>query len=212
MSEKYITVSNSATAEITEKKSRFIANVCPVKTEEEALSFLAETRKKYSDARHNVYAYSVRENNIARFSDDGEPAQTAGLPIMDLINKEGITDVCVVVTRYFGGILLGTGGLVRAYTKSAKEGLSLAEPVIMQVCREIGIECDYTLLGKIQARVIERGYEISEPVYSDKVTLFLYVPAGDAEDFSKDITDLSNGEAKIILGETAIKPQKINNP
>lgn len=212
MSEKYITVSNSATAEITEKKSRFIANVCPVKTEEEALSFLAETRKKYSDARHNVYAYSVRENNIARFSDDGEPAQTAGLPIMDLINKEGITDVCVVVTRYFGGILLGTGGLVRAYTKSAKEGLSLAEPVIMQVCREIGIECDYTLLGKIQARVIERGFEISEPVYSDKVTLFLYVPAGDAEDFSKDITDLSNGKAKIILGETAIKPQKINNP
>lgn len=212
MSEKYITVSNSATAEITEKKSRFIANVCPVKTEEEALSFLAEIRKKYSDARHNVFAYSVRENNIARFSDDGEPAQTAGLPIMELINKEGITDVCVVVTRYFGGILLGTGGLVRAYTKSAKEGLKFAEPVIMQVCREVCVECDYTLLGKIQARVIEKGYEISEPIYSDKVTLFLYVPSGDAENFSKDITDLSNGKAKITLGETAIKPQKINNP
>ncbi len=212
MSEKYITVSNFATAEITEKKSRFIASVCPVKTEDEALSFLAEIRKKYSDARHNVYAYSVRENNIARFSDDGEPAQTAGLPIMDLINKEGITDVCVVVTRYFGGILLGTGGLVRAYTKSAKEGLCCAVPVMMHSCREVGIECDYPLLGKIQARVLEKGYEISEPIYSDKVTLFLYVPIEDAESFSADIFDLSNGKAKITLGETKIKPQKINNP
>ncbi len=212
MSEKYITVSNFATAEITEKKSRFIASVCPVKTEDEALSFLAEIRKKYWDARHNVYAYSVRENNIARFSDDGEPAQTAGLPIMDLINKEGITDVCVVVTRYFGGILLGTGGLVRAYTKSAKEGINSAVPVMMHACREVCVECDYTLLGKIQARVLELGFEISEPIYSDKVTLFLYVPIEDAESFSKDITDLSNGKAKITLGETKIKPQKINNP
>lgn len=212
MSEKYITVSNFATAEITEKKSRFIASVKPVKTEEEALSFLAEIRKKYSDARHNVYAYSVRENNIARFSDDGEPAQTAGLPIMDFINKEGITDVIVVVTRYFGGILLGTGGLVRAYTRSAKEGILASQPVVMQVSREVCVECDYTLLGKIQARVSELGFEISEPIYSDKVTLFLYVPSGDAESFSADIYDLSNGKAKITLGETKIKPQKINNP
>lgn len=209
MSEKYITVSGSAVAEITEKKSRFIANVRPVKTEEEALSFLAEIRKKYSDARHNVYAYSVRENNISRFSDDGEPAQTAGLPIMDLIKKAGLTDLIVVVTRYFGGILLGTGGLVRAYTKSAKEGIIAASPAEMRLCREIGVECDYTLLGRIQAKVMELGYEISEPVYSDKVTLFLYVPDSEVSGFMNEMVEISNGKAEITLGETKFQPQKV---
>jgi len=116
----YKTVSKEGTAEIVEKKSRFIASVKPVSTEEEALEFVSQVKAKYRDARHNVYAYVVTENNISRFTDDGEPSGTAGAPVLDVILKEGLTDVAIVVTRYFGGTLLGTGGLVRAYGKSAK--------------------------------------------------------------------------------------------
>jgi len=171
----YITVAKRSEAEITEKRSRFIATVVPVSSEEEATSVLNEIKKEYADARHNVYAYSIRENNTARYSDDGEPAQTAGLPIMDMIKKIGMTDVLVVVTRYFGGILLGTGGLVHAYTKAAKEGIIAAEPVKMTLCREVLIKCDYTLFGKIQSHIITGGYQSDEPEYSDFVSVLVFV-------------------------------------
>ena len=130
----YKTVKKGAYDEFVEKKSRFIGYVKPVTTEDEAIEFVNAVRKKHSDATHNCYAYIVRENNIMRYSDDGEPAGTAGMPILDVLRKEDLTDVCVVVTRYFGGTLLGTGGLVRAYTKGAQVGLDAAERIEKLFC------------------------------------------------------------------------------
>lgn len=210
MSEKYITVYEKASAEITEKRSRFIANVKPVSSEAEALEFLNEMRKKYSDARHNVYAYSLRENSISRYSDDGEPAQTAGLPVIDMIKKAGLCDLIVVVTRYFGGVLLGTGGLVRAYTRAAKEGILAAAPVEMQSCTEVGLECDYTLLGKIQSKLRELAFEMSEPVYTDKVTLSVFVPENETNSFISSMTDFTNGKANFYAGDTKFRSRPVN--
>ncbi len=210
MSDKYITVSRQASEEIVEKRSRFIANVKPVTTEEEALEFLNEMRKKYSDARHNVYAYCLRENSTSRYSDDGEPAQTAGLPVIDMIKKAGISDIIVVVTRYFGGILLGTGGLVRAYTKAAKEGIIASHPIEMSECTEINIECDYTQLGKIQSKIAEFGYDICEPDYTDKVSLSLFVPENETKSFIEYMTDFTNGKVKISAGAVKYCPKPAN--
>lgn len=202
----YTTVARASRAEITEKRSRFIATVVPVKTEEEATKKLNEIKKEYADARHNVYAYNIRENNAARYSDDGEPAQTAGLPVMDLIKKTGMTDVLVVVTRYFGGILLGTGGLVHAYTKAAKEGLIAAGPVNMMLSKEVFIKCDYTLLGKIQSHILAKGFKSGEPEYSDAVLISVFVPEEEAEKFASEMIDLSNGRAEIKFGEIKFQP------
>ena len=166
----------------------------------------SEIKKEYTDARHNVYAYCLRENNTARYSDDGEPSQTAGLPIMDLIKKLGITDVAVVVTRYFGGILLGTGGLVHAYTKAAKEGIIASEPVKMILCRELLIRCDYTFLGKIQSLLSEKGFLFSDPEYSDKVTIKAFVPEENAESFKSYIIDLCSGRADLTFKDTKYLP------
>ena len=150
---EYKTIKKQACAEYEDRKSRFIANVFPVQTEEKALEYLNAVKKKYSDARHNVYAYVLEKDNIQRYSDAGEPAGTAGVPILDYIKKEGLSNVIVVVTRYFGGILLGTGGLVHAYSKAAKAGVEAAKPVEMVLCREIRIFCDYNMLGKIQNEI-----------------------------------------------------------
>ena len=140
----YKTVEREAQAMLVEKKSKFIANVKPVSTEAEALEYLAAMRSKYSDARHNVYAYVIDENNIFRYSDDGEPGGTAGMPVLDAIRKPGLVDVVVVVTRYFGGTLLGTGGLVHAYSSSARDGLLAAQPIIREKCNIVDVKVDYT--------------------------------------------------------------------
>ena len=137
----YKTVQNHAETLLVEKKSKFYSNVCPVESEEEALEFLATIKKKYSDATHNVYAYIIDENNIFRYSDDGEPGGTAGMPVLDTIRKEGLVDVIVVVTRYFGGTLLGTGGLVHAYGASAKQGLIEAGIVTRTLCNIVEVKC-----------------------------------------------------------------------
>lgn len=141
--EGYKTISEICSAETEVKHSRFIATVCPCKTEKEATDFIAAMRKKYWDARHNVYAFSIRENSTKRFSDDGEPHSTAGLPVMEVINHSGITDIAVVVTRYFGGILLGTGGLVRAYSEAARLALDSADVVTILPAKSFEINCDY---------------------------------------------------------------------
>ncbi len=129
----YKTVRAAASGELTEKRSRFIGYCKPVSTEEEATAFIASIRSRHWDARHNVYAYSLREGNLRRYSDDGEPSGTAGMPVLDVLQKSGVTDVCVVVTRYFGGVLLGTGGLVRAYSQAARLGLNAAQGVILSM-------------------------------------------------------------------------------
>ncbi len=201
MKESYKTVKIQATDEIVEKRSRFIADVKPVETEEEAVAFLEEIKKKYWDARHHVYAYVLEENNIQRYSDDGEPAGTAGVPVLDMIKKEGLSNLIVVVTRYFGGILLGTGGLVHAYSKSAKVGVEAAQPVTMTLCCEITVECDYSLLGKIQSEACARGYEISGTNYAENVRISVLVPLSEVSKFEADIVDKTNGRAGIKQGK-----------
>lgn len=202
MKEEYTTVLKESSAELTEKRSRFIANVKPVRTEAEALEFLEALKKKYWDARHNVYAYVIEENNLQRYSDDGEPAGTAGVPVLDIIKKEGLSNLIVVVTRYFGGILLGTGGLVRAYSKSAKMGIDAAQPVTIRLCREVVLSCDYSLLGKVQSECAAQGFKICDTAYADDVKISLLVPMCEVERFTKDIFDKTNGKIGIELGET----------
>lgn len=198
----YKTVRGFGEAEIVEKRSRFIASVKPVTTEKEAEEYINHLRKEYWDARHNVYAYILRENNIMRYSDDGEPAGTAGVPVLDILKKEELTDLIVVVTRYFGGILLGTGGLVHAYSKSAKEGLAAAGIKTRVLCREILIKCDYTLLGKVQYEVASFSSAVcGDIIYGESVEMSVFVPAEDEEKFIKFIVDKTNAKAETSLKE-----------
>lgn len=192
-STEYKTIRQRGFAEYEDRKSRFIANVYPVETEEKALEFLNAVKKKYSDARHNVYAYVVRENNIQRYSDDGEPSGTAGMPVLDAIRKRGLTDMIVVVTRYFGGTLLGTGGLVHAYGKSASEGIENAIPVTRKLCDIYSVTADYTLAGKIEYSLKESEYIIEDIAYTDAVTFIVCVPSGGGEKFIKEMTEISLG-------------------
>lgn len=201
MKEAYRTVKRTATDEIVEKRSRFIADVKPVETEEEAVAFLEEIKKKYWDARHHVFAYILEKNNIQRYSDDGEPAGTAGLPVLDIIKKEGLSNLVVVVTRYFGGILLGTGGLVHAYSKSAKVGIEAAEPVTMTLCSELTVECDYSFLGKIQSEACAKGYDISGTDYAENVKISILVPVSEVSAFEADMVDKTNGRVSIARGK-----------
>ena len=201
----YKTVYTHGVAEITEKKSRFIANVKPVATEEEALSFVAEIKAKYRDARHNVYAYVVSENNISRFTDDGEPSGTAGAPVLDVILKEGLTDVAIVVTRYFGGTLLGTGGLVRAYGKSAKDGVLSAKICEKIYCHEVQISAPYDMLGKIQYIIANGDYISGETEYGEYVTTTAFVKFDLIDKFLNEIKEATNASiTPEIVGEMYI--------
>lgn len=201
----YKTVFSRGTAELVEKKSRFIANVAPVKTEEEAIAFVSEIKSQYRDARHNVYAYVVAENNISRFTDDGEPSGTAGAPVLDTILKEGLTDVAIVVTRYFGGTLLGTGGLVRAYGKSAKDGVLNAKICEKIYCHEVQLKAPYDLLGKIQYIVANGDYIAGETEYGADVLVTVFVKFDLLDKFKKEITEATNATVKPeIVGEMYI--------
>lgn len=198
MLERYKTIYEGGEGEIVEKKSRFIATVRPVETEEEALAFIEEMRKKYWDARHNCFVYSVGKNReFTRCSDDGEPSGTAGRPMLDVILGEDIYNVAVVVTRYFGGVLLGTGGLVRAYSKAVQEGL--ANSTVIEKIYGISMEVvtDYTGIGKIQYIAGERGLPVLDSEYTDRVTLKLLAASGDAAAIEKEITEGTNGRARI---------------
>lgn len=193
--ESYKTIAHEGEAVIVEKKSRFIAAAAPVGTEEQALEFLQSRRSKYPDARHNVYAYVIAENNIFRYSDDGEPAGTAGMPVLDVIRKAGIVDCAIVVTRYFGGTLLGTGGLVRAYSESAAKAMADAAPVMRMLCDIVSIKTDYTTSGRLSHYFSQNGVMLENTIYDTGVTYLACVPVGEAERFLSDITELSNGQA-----------------
>lgn len=198
MLEQYRTVYEGGEGEITEKKSRFIATVNPVESEEEALAFLEEMKKKYWDARHNCYVYSIGMNReFTRCSDDGEPSGTAGRPMLDVILGEDIYNVAVVVTRYFGGVLLGTGGLVRAYSKAVQEGLAASKVILKQKGIALKITTDYTGLGKIQYIAGERNIPVLDSEYTDKVVMKLLVPVQDVGSVQKAITEGTNGRAGI---------------
>ena len=198
MLEHYKTIYEGGEGELVEKKSRFIATVRPVETEEEALAFIEEMKKKYWDARHNCYVYSVGMNREAtRCSDDGEPSGTAGRPMLDVILGEDIYNVAVVVTRYFGGVLLGTGGLVRAYSKAVQEGLAASKVILKQKGIALKITTDYTGLGKIQYIAGERNIPVLDSEYTDKVVMKLLVPVQDVGSVQKAITEGTNGRAGI---------------
>ncbi len=198
MLKKYKTILNQAEAEIIEKKSRFIATVRPVKTEEEARLFIDEMKKKYWNATHNVSAYQIGERNeIQRCSDDGEPQGTAGKPVLDVLAGEDIKNTAIVVTRYFGGTLLGTGGLVRAYGKSAKEGILSAGIAEMILYRKFSIVTDYPTSGKIQYEVLQDGHIIHDTVYTENVEFIVLTEIDFAESFYNKMIDISNGKAEI---------------
>ena len=184
----------AGTGEIVEKKSRFIAHVQSVSSVEEAQDYIEGIRKKYWDARHNCYAFSVGvENPVTRFSDDGEPHSTAGMPTLDVILKNGVEDVVVVVTRYFGGILLGTGGLVRAYSKAAKLALEAGEIVNMKGCRKFRIVCDYNLYGKLSGLIPESGGITDDTDFGAEVTISFHMPPECVPGFEKRLADVSCG-------------------
>ena len=202
MLEPYKILWQEGRGELTEKKSRFIAQTCPVESEEEAVSFIESVRKQYWDARHHCFAYVCGDRNqTQRCSDDGEPSQTAGRPILDVILGSQVHNICLVVTRYFGGTLLGTGGLVRAYSGAAKEGLN--NSVVLEKCpgRLMKIETDYTGIGKIQYILGQNGIAVLDSQYTDKVEVSAVAPAEKAEKLVSEITEGTNGRAVIELGE-----------
>ncbi len=188
--------------EIVEKKSRFIANIRPVKTEEEAAAFIEEIRKRYWDARHNCYAYICKEGGrLMKCSDDGEPSQTAGRPMLDVLLGEGICEVCAVVTRYFGGTLLGTGGLVRAYSRAVKEGLKACSVVEKRPGRQVKITSDYGAVGKLQYLAGQMGFPTLDSQYTDKVEMTLLMPDEQAEEGVDKVTLATSGAAQIEVSE-----------
>lgn len=195
--ELYITLEKEASASFVEKKSEFIGYACPCKTEQEALDFIAKIRKKHADAKHNVYAYQIKENNIARFTDDGEPQGTAGMPVLDIIKKTGFTDACIVVTRYFGGILLGTGGLVRAYSHAAKLAAEAAHVITYERFITCEVICDYTDYDKIRASYQSIGLMTDGVDFAADVTQRLAVRAPEYEDFCASLVELTNGAVLI---------------
>lgn len=194
--EAYRTVYAGGSGEVTEKKSRFIADVFPVHSQEEAFNCLEETRKKYWDAKHHCWAYVIGRNPPEeRLSDDGEPSGTAGKPILEVIRGRELTDVFVVVTRYFGGTLLGTGGLVRAYSAAAAEGLSHTEIITKIHGFKQKIITDYTGLGKIQYLLAKRKLPVLDTAYTDRVEIFTIVPDGEERLFGKELMEGTNGQA-----------------
>lgn len=202
MAEKYKIIYQGGEDEIVEKKSRFIATVFPVRTEEEALGFIEATRKKYWNARHNCFAYVIGDRGeLARCSDDGEPQGTAGKPMLDVLLGEEIHNVAVVVTRYFGGVLLGTGGLVRAYSSAVKAGLASSVIITKISGVKLKINTDYTGLGKIQYILGQRGIKILDSVYTDKVELSVLLAKEISGEVQAEITEGTNGQAGLEVVE-----------
>ena len=187
--------------EFTEKRSRFIGYVKYTPTEEEALAFIAEQNEKHKAAGHNVYAYSIRNNNIMRYSDNGEPQGTAGLPVLDVFRKEEVFDFCCVVTRYFGGILLGTGGLVRAYSHAAKIALDAAGIAVMRLWTDGKLNIPYNLFEIIQKALVSLGAKIQTTDYGAEVALTFLIPSEEFDTVSAKIFDLSNGRVITHRGE-----------
>ncbi|MBQ8966434.1 YigZ family protein [Ruminococcus sp.] len=190
----YKTVYGYASDSFVEKKSEFIGHIMPVQTPEQAVTFIEKIKAENRKARHNVYAYVLREGNVSRYSDDGEPQGTGGVPVLDVINKAGLTDVCVVVTRYFGGILLGASGLVRAYSQACSLAVGAAKVMEMCLCSRISFSCDYTLYGKVSYLLPEFGVINEKEDFADKVNMAVLVKDEQAEALKRRLTDVSNGQ------------------
>ena len=198
----YLVVYEGGQGEIIEKKSRFIATVRPVETEEEAVAFINEMKKQYWDARHNCSAFVIGSNQeITRCSDDGEPAQTAGRPMLDVLLKEGVTNVAVVVTRYFGGVLLGTGGLVRAYQKAVQEGLAASVIIEKRKANRLFVGTDYNGVGKLQYLFAQKEISILNSEYGADVLFTVLVSSERKGEIEKAIIEQTSGTATLEWGE-----------
>lgn len=200
--QSYITVKHPSSFEYEDRKSIFIGEAAPVSTEAEALAFIERVKKRYPDARHHVYAYVLRENSTMRFTDDREPQGTAGMPVLDAIRKNGVTDTVIVVTRYFGGTLLGTGGLVKAYTSAAIGALNSAEIIRYDIYTELSVSIGYSDHGRITSVLAECGFRTEDTVYSEGVTVIGKLPKSDLQKLEDNIREATSGRAKInILSE-----------
>lgn len=193
----YTTLEGEASAELVERKSVFIGHACPVKTEEEALNFINRIRSEYSDATHNVYAYLLRENNIMRYSDDNEPQGTAGIPVLDVIRKGGFCDAVIVVTRYFGGILLGAGGLVRAYSAAAKAAVDQARIITYEGYTEFNLKCNYNDYQKLAHDFPKYGVIVDDTIFDENVNLKLAIKDRLYDEFTLRIKEITSGRCSF---------------
>ena len=201
MTEYFVPTGNSET-EFVEKRSRFIGHVWPVESEEEARGHIEKMKKKYHDARHNCWCYRLKEGGVERYSDDGEPQGTAGQPMLGVFQKEGVTNVCCVVTRYFGGILLGAGGLVRAYTQSAKDALDAAGISVVRRWVEVTAVCPYNLFERMKLEVDAVGGVLGDVEYAADVTVHALLPEDMVEEVSARVIELTSGAAEAeVVGE-----------
>ena len=194
---EYKTVEFENSDEFIEKKSKFIGYVKPVKTQEEATEFINKIKSKHWDATHNVYAYVLQENNIQRYSDDGEPSGTAGVPVLDVILKSNLVDVCVVVTRYFGGTLLGAGGLVRAYSHGSKIAVEAGNIITMAPCSILKVCVDYSFYDRLNILLNDFSANVEDTQFSDNVSVTFSIKQEKTADLQNKLTDLSNGLYKL---------------
>ena len=194
---EYKTIARRCEAKFIEKKSEFIGYLCPVQTEEQAVAFIEEIRAMHRKATHNCYAYILRENNAARHSDDGEPGGTAGVPIYEVLRKEGLTDVCCVVTRYFGGVLLGAGGLVRAYTKGAKDAVDAAQIKCMAEAVKLAVTVDYGLYGRLAQVFADFDARVEDERFADNVRIVLHIRAENSQKLTDKLVDVCNGAVSV---------------
>lgn len=202
---EYVTIAERAEDDFFERKSQFIGYIAPVTTEEEALAFLAEIRAKHRDARHNCFAY-ILQNGVKRASDDGEPQGTAGVPIMEVVEREGLTDVIVIVTRYFGGILLGAGGLVRAYAHAAKLAVDAAQRKVMSPAVLVEMKMDYNQYGRINNVLSKYTAIVQDTAFTDMVTMQILFIERDVEAFRAELTEMTAAtveavEVERLMGE-----------
>ena len=199
--EDYRTVRGVSTGEYEEKKSRFIAQLSFADSEEKALAFLEKVRAENRTARHNVYAYRLREGSRERYSDDGEPAKTAGTPALEVLQHSGLTDLIVVITRYFGGVLLGTGGLVRAYTTAAARALENAEIVTVRSVVSLSVTVDYSLYERAALLIEGAGGKAEAPEFTDRVALRWQMPKGTEGPLLEQLRELTRGSAQVAVSE-----------
>ncbi len=202
----YLVPLKEAESEFTEKRSRFISHICRVETEEEARRWIEQLKKRYYDARHNCWCYLLRQSGVVRYSDDGEPQGTAGQPMLGVLQREGVTDACCVVTRYFGGILLGAGGLTRAYARGAKDVLNASGIARMRRWTLWDIPCSYPLFERVKLEVAACGGMIRDVEYGEAVTVRAAFLPPDAEAFSARVTELSAGAIHLTAAGEVILP------
>lgn len=207
---EYFIPTKKGNSEITEKRSRFIGHVIRCETEEDARNFVAAIKAEYHDARHNCWCYIIRDGGILRYSDDGEPQGTAGQPMLDMFQRSGIENVCCVVTRYFGGILLGPGGLIRAYTQCAKDALSDAGISVVRMWNKYIYECSYSLYERVKNEISTSGGVISETEYGAAVTIEALIPEGCDETLNARLCDISSNTVCSMYCEDVFRDVPIN--